>query len=129
MRLLFALALVFLALLLVGFLLLVRPAWSATPDPSPEVCAKVREARKRFEHYLNMSSSLSKLELLAAKKKLLYAQMGYTVRTTEVLMADTYRALEEDRRRVQEAKSAHDRLADDLIGKVPEPWPAYEAPK
>jgi hypothetical protein len=30
MRLLFALALVILALLLVGFLLLVRPAWSAT---------------------------------------------------------------------------------------------------
>jgi hypothetical protein len=101
----------------------------AVPDPSSEVCAKVREARNRFMHYLDISSSQSKLELLAAQKALLYTQMRYPPRTVESLMADTYRSLEDGRRRVQEAKAAHARLADDLIGKVETPWPACEPSK
>jgi hypothetical protein len=113
----------------IGLALLLTMGFPAEPDPSSEVCAKVREARRRFLHYRKLQSILSELELSAAKKKLLYTQMGYPPRTVEALMADTYRYLEEDRRKVQEAKSAHDRLADDLIGKVETPWPACEAPK
>jgi hypothetical protein len=111
-----------------GFLaLMLVTGFPAVPDPSSEVCAKVREARKRFAHYLDPSSSQSKLELLAAEKKLLYTRMGYPLRTVEAMMADTYRSLEDGRRRVQEAKTTHDRLADDLIGKVETAWPPCEA--
>jgi hypothetical protein len=106
--------------------LMITTGLPATPDPSSEVCAKVREARKRFDYYRKQSSTQSELELLAAKKKLVYTQMGYPPRTVESLMADTYRRLENNRRMVQEAKAAHDRLADDLIGKVETPWPACE---
>jgi hypothetical protein len=110
------------------------PAAPAEPPsrpagPSPEICAKVREAQVRQERYEELSVSHSKLKALAAKETLLYTQMGYSPRQKEDRMADTYRGLEESRHRVQEAKAAYDRLADDLIGKVEKPWPACEAPK
>jgi hypothetical protein len=101
----------------------------AAPDPSSEVCAKVREARVRKERYEELYVSHGKLEVLASKELLLYTQMGYSPRQREDRMADTYRGLEESRRRVQDANAAYDRLADDLIGKVETPWPACEPPK
>jgi hypothetical protein len=101
----------------------------AAPKPAPEVCAKVREARKRFSYYLEQSKRQSQIELLVAQEELAYAQMGYRPFQIQAQMAGAYRQVEEGRRVVQDAKAAHDRLADDLIGKVPEPWPACEAPK
>jgi hypothetical protein len=101
----------------------------AAADPSSEVCAKVREARARKERHEELLVSHAQLEALAAKESLVYAQMGYSPRQREDRMADTYRRLEESRRRVQDAKAAYDRLADDLIGKVEKPWPACEPPK
>ena len=101
-----------------------RPA-----EPSPEVCAKVREARKRHSHYLDQSLTQAKLERLAAEEELVYTKMGYRPLRIQGLMASTYRNLEQTRRVVQDAKASYDRLADDLIGKVETPWPACEAPK
>jgi hypothetical protein len=101
-----------------------RPA-----DPSLEVCAKIREARKRHDYYQKQSLSHAELELLAARQALLYAKMGYGSIRTQALMASTYRHLEQSRHVVQEAKASYDRLADDLIGKVETPWPACEAPQ
>ena len=65
------------------FLTLLATGFPAALDPSSEVCAKVREARKRYSYYLDRSSTQSELELLAAKKKLVYTQMGYPPRTVE----------------------------------------------
>jgi hypothetical protein len=101
----------------------------AAPDPSSEVCAKVREARIRQERFEELYVSHSKQRALASKQALLYTQMGYSPRQREDRMADTYRGLEESRRRVEDAKAAYDRLVDDLIGKVEKPWPACEPPK
>jgi hypothetical protein len=110
-----------------ALLFLLSPLLAAgQPTPSPEICAKVREARVRQERYEELYVSHTKLEVLAAKESLLYTQMGYSPRQKEDRMADTYRGLEESRRRVQDAKAAYDRLADDLIGKVEKPWPACE---
>jgi hypothetical protein len=109
--------------------LLLTAGFPAAPDPSSEVCAKVREARKRSLRYGDLSLSHSKQRVLAAEQKLLYTRMGHPPRKVESLMADTYRRLEEERRQVDAAKAAYDRLVDDLIGKVETPWPACEPPK
>jgi hypothetical protein len=101
-----------------------RPA-----GPSPEICAKVREARKRMEYYGQQSLTQAQLERLAAEKELVYTKMGYRPVQVQAQMASTYRDLERSRRIVQDAKAAYDRLADDLIGKVATPWPACEAPQ
>jgi hypothetical protein len=110
----------------------VKPAL-ATPSqptgPSPEVCAKVREARKRHKYYLEQAELQSELRLLAAQKELIYTQMGYRPAYVQSIMASTYRNLEDSDRIVRDAKAAYDRLADDLIGKVEMPWPACEPPK
>jgi hypothetical protein len=102
---------------------------SQPAGPSPEICAKVREVRKRHTYYLNQSLTQAKLDRLAAEQELIYTKMGYRPLQIQALMASTYRDLEKDRRVVQDAKASYDRLADDLIGKVETPWPACEAPK
>jgi hypothetical protein len=102
---------------------------SRPTDPSPEICAKVREARKRLKYYLDQSLTQAKLDRLAAEQELTYTKMGYRPIQIQGLMASTYRDLERSRRVVQDAKAVYDRLADDLIGKVETPWPACEAPQ
>ena len=101
-----------------------RPA-----SPSPEVCAKVREARLRHKYYMQVYGVPSQLRLLAPKQELLLTQMRYAPSTVEAMMADRYRSIARAEQEVRDAKASYDRIADDLIGKVETPWPACEAPK
>jgi hypothetical protein len=93
------------------------PATPSQPaDLTPEQCVKIRTARHRLDHYL------------VAENRRLDA-MIYPADQVELRMAASERRLQEARAEVREAWAAYARLADDLLGKVPDPWPACEAPK
>ena len=149
MRLLFAIALGVLALLLVAWLLLVRPAWAgagrcttaaglvpllsagvlAGPDPVSEVCATIRAARAHQAHARQLSALQQQLERHVAERRRQYLEAGYSREWMDALMADADRRVEDGRRAVRDAEAAYTRLAQDLSRQVPEPWPACETPQ
>jgi hypothetical protein len=100
----------------------------AVPDPASEVCAKVRAARAHQAYYQQLSSQQHQLERLVAERRRHYVEAGYSPEQVNAFMGHYHRQVENGRRAVREAQAAYHRLAHDLSGKVPEPWPACEAP-